>query len=94
MNVSTVSDGRSLMKLATSLRSKLAKSAAGLIGSRRPSGHSLQIRETLSLGIKRQVFLIECDGQRFLITAAGDSISSPVSLAIGSAARCEETPQL
>lgn len=36
--------------------------------------------ETLSLGAKRSVVLIECDGQRFLIA---EGMSAPVALAQG-----------
>jgi hypothetical protein len=38
---------------------------------------SLRHIETLSLGTKRAVFLIECDGQRFLVA---DGMSAPVPL--------------
>jgi flagellar biogenesis protein FliO len=44
------------------------------------ANRSLHHVETLSLGPKRSLFLVECDGQRFLVAAAGDSISSPVPL--------------
>lgn len=38
---------------------------------------SLRHVETLSFGTKRAVFLIECDGQRFLVA---DGMSAPVPL--------------
>ena len=46
--------------------------------------------ETLSLGPKRQVFLIECDGERFLIAGGSDCLSAPVLLAQRFAAGDEE----
>ena len=36
--------------------------------------------ETLSLGPKRQVFLIECDGERFLVAGGSDGLGAPVPL--------------
>lgn len=45
--------------------------------SQRTQKRVLRHVETLSLGTKRAVFLIECDGQRFLLA---DGMSSPVPL--------------
>ncbi len=39
---------------------------------------SLRHVETLSLGAKRSIHLVECEGQRFLVT---DGLGSPVLLA-------------
>lgn len=41
----------------------------------RRTPRSLLLRETLNLGEKRFVAVIECDGRRFLIGAAGQSVS-------------------
>jgi flagellar biogenesis protein FliO len=41
----------------------------------RRTPRSLVLRETLSLGEKRFVALIECDGRRFLIGGSGQSIN-------------------
>jgi flagellar biogenesis protein FliO len=34
--------------------------------------------ETLPLGTKRSLYLVECDGSQFLVAAGGDSVSAPV----------------
>jgi hypothetical protein len=36
--------------------------------------------ETLHLGRKRSLLLVECEGGRYLITASGDSLSAPVGM--------------
>ena len=36
--------------------------------------------ETLHLGRKRELLLVECGGRRYLITASGDSLSAPVGV--------------
>ncbi len=36
--------------------------------------------ETLHLGRKRSLLLVECGGRRYLITASGDSLSAPVGV--------------
>lgn len=50
---------------------------AALIKDRK-QGKSLRHIETLTFAAKRSVFLIECDGQRFLVS---DGMSAPVPLA-------------
>lgn len=42
------------------------------------SGRTMRHLETLSLGRRHLLYLVECHGERFLIAAAGDSISAPV----------------
>ena len=40
----------------------------------------MQVAETLSLGGKRQLLLVVCDGQRFLVGASGESVGSIIAL--------------
>jgi flagellar biogenesis protein FliO len=40
----------------------------------------MRIAETLSLGGKRQLLLVVCDGERFLIGAGADSVQSITAL--------------
>lgn len=53
--------------------------AALLRGSRSTGIRALRHVETLSLGPKRSLYLVECDGERFLV-AAGEGLSAPVPL--------------
>lgn len=41
---------------------------------------SLRVVETLQLGGNRSVILMECAGQRFLVSAAKDCLSAPVAV--------------
>jgi hypothetical protein len=44
---------------------------------RRPrSAAQLEVLETLSLGGRRQVFLIACGGERYLVAAGADTVSA------------------
>ena len=51
-----------------------------LPGARVVKTPSLRHLETLALGHKRSVYLVECDGERFLIAAGGEGLSTPVPL--------------
>jgi hypothetical protein len=44
--------------------------------SRPRSAAQLEVLETLSLGGRRQVFLIACGGERYLVAAGADSVSA------------------
>ncbi len=50
---------------------------AALLPRARSQRRALRHVETLALGGKRSVFLIECDGQRYLVA---DGMSAPVAL--------------
>lgn len=54
--------------------------AALLCVRKQPQTRLLKQVESLQLGPKRAVYLVECDGMRFLIAAGGDSMSAPVPL--------------
>lgn len=60
---------------------------AFLRGRTQPQARLLRQVETMQLGPRRAVYLIECDGDRFLIAAGGDGVSAPVPLTQGFAAR-------
>ena len=47
--------------------------------SAEPKARALMHVESLGLGPRRALHLVECDGERFLI-AAGDGLSAPVAL--------------
>jgi hypothetical protein len=53
--------------------------AALLRGAKNSGTPALRHVETLSLGPRRSLYLVECDGERFLI-AAGEGLSAPVPL--------------
>jgi hypothetical protein len=40
----------------------------------------MELVETLQLGGKRQLMLVECDGQRYLVGAGGDAVNSIQSM--------------
>jgi flagellar biogenesis protein FliO len=61
-----------------------------LRGQARTTPRSLRHVETLSLGPKRSLFLVECDGERFLVSAGGDALSAPVPLTKHAAAANDE----
>ena len=44
----------------------------------------MQLLETLSLGGKRQVMLVECDGERYLVGCGVDSVATIVKTAAAS----------
>ena len=50
----------------------------------------MELVETLQLGGKRQLMLVVCDGQRYLVGAGGDAVQSIVA----AGARMEEDVQL
>ena len=54
--------------------------AALLYGQRSNAPRVLRHVETLPLGPKRSLYLVECDGERFLVAAGGESLSAPVPL--------------
>lgn len=54
--------------------------AALLRGSRPGTTRALRHVETLALGPRRSLYLVECDGQRFLVAGGGESLSAPVPL--------------
>jgi flagellar biogenesis protein FliO len=56
------------------LRGSLVRSLRGRLATTQ----SLKHLETLSLGMKRQLLLVECDGKRFLISSVGEYMSAPV----------------
>jgi hypothetical protein len=47
----------------------------------------MELIETLHLGGKRQLLLVLCDGQRYLVGAGGDSVHSIAEIAHGQPAR-------
>lgn len=56
--------------------------ARTLRGFRKPRApRRLQLVETLPLGGKRQLMLIDCDGRSFLVGAGGDAISTVMPIA-------------
>jgi hypothetical protein len=60
------------------LRRVLVHGFAGLNYGR--SERRMELIETLSLGGKRQLMLVVCDGRRVLVGAGGDSIQSLLAL--------------
>ena len=46
----------------------------------------MELVETLQLGGKRQLLLVNCEGQRYLVGAGGDSVQSIVEMRFQSAA--------
>ncbi|MGD0798370.1 MAG: flagellar biosynthetic protein FliO [Acidobacteriaceae bacterium] len=40
------------------------------------SGRRMELVETLELGGRRQLLLVECEGRRYLVGAGGDSVQS------------------
>lgn len=59
----------------------------------------MELVETLNLGGKRQLMLVECDGQRYLIGVGGDGVHSihsvsktdmAIAHAIGADTTCED----
>jgi hypothetical protein len=59
-----------MARVRTILRSGL-RGIGGARGDRR-----LQLIETLQLGGKRHLMLVQCDGQSYLVGAGGDSVQS------------------
>jgi hypothetical protein len=57
----------------------------GLGGGR--AGRRMELIETLQLGGKRQLLLVLCDGQRYLVGAGGDSVHSIAEIVHGQPAR-------
>lgn len=51
----------------------------------------MKLAETLSLGGKRQLMLVICDGQRYLVGASGEDVGTIVAVA-DSAVRSEAGP--
>ena len=51
--------------------------AALVRGSRSSAARTLRHLETLPLGPRRSLYLVECDGERFLITAGGVGLGAP-----------------
>jgi flagellar biogenesis protein FliO len=45
----------------------------------------MRLAETLSLGGKRQLMLVICDGQRFLVGTGGEGVGTIVAFTPGSA---------
>lgn len=80
--MSTLSDGiNGRVSRRFGLVSRMAaRIVAGLRGNGDGGSRTLRHIETLPLGMKRNVFLIECDGERFLLAISGDSVSSPVAV--------------
>ncbi len=65
----------------SSLAERLIAPLRALVSSAaRPQTRLLRHVETLSLGQKRSLYLVECDGERFLISAGNDSLSAPVPI--------------
>jgi flagellar biogenesis protein FliO len=64
--------------LAAWVRSAVARALPRLAGAR--AERRMELIETLQLGGKRQLMLVSCDSQRFLVGAGGDSISSIMAL--------------
>ena len=52
-------------------------------GARTPGGRRLQVLETLALGAKKQLVLVSCDGERFLVGAGAEQVQSIVRLGAG-----------
>ena len=61
-----------------------------LRGAARPQTRTLRQVEALHLGPKRTLYLVECDGQRFLLAAGGDNVSAPVPVYASSQAQVQE----
>ena len=62
----------------TPLRDRLASIIASLHQQRVP--RRMELVEILALGGKRQLLLVVCDGQRYLVGAAGDGVQTIVPL--------------
>ena len=76
-----------LGSISTSLWAYIASAVSKIAAAR---SRELRLCETLSLGDKRMLAIIECDHQRFLIAATPQSISLLQSL---SPIQSEESPQ-
>lgn len=63
---------RAMAMLGRTLHAVVQRSAAGAPRSRR-----LQLLETLSVGERKQILLVECDGVRFLVTSSAQGLSAP-----------------
>ena len=66
-----------------------------------PGERRMELIATLSLGGKRQLMLVVCDGQRILVSAGGDSVSSiaemspasPIRLTVSEKNRASALPE-
>ncbi len=54
--------------------------ASLLRSSNRMETRALRHVETLALGPKHSIYLVECDGERFLVAAGAEGLSAPVPL--------------
>jgi hypothetical protein len=52
----------------------------------------MQLLETLSLGGRRQLFLVACDGRNFLIGTGSDHVGSIVPIALDADASTMDFP--
>jgi hypothetical protein len=52
----------------------------------------MELVEVLSLGGRRQLMLVVCDGRRFLVGAGGDSVQSVTAMSMGIPASATAMP--
>jgi len=58
-------------------------------GARTPAERRMQVLETLTLGARKQLLLISCDGERFLVGTGSDQVNSIVRVVREAAAQNE-----
>ena len=54
----------------------IAKALGGRWSGHSPSSRRLQVVETLSIGPKKQLLLIRCDGEKYLVATGPDSVQT------------------
>jgi flagellar biogenesis protein FliO len=79
-NISCASSPEEPKSLGEALLARIRAAFSNVTIQRRP--RSLKICETLSLGEKRLLLVVECEGQRFLIGATPQNISLLQSLGL------------
>jgi flagellar biogenesis protein FliO len=60
-------------------------------GARSPAEKRMQVLETLALGARKQLLLVCCDGERFLVGTGADQVQTIVRLGRGAAADNDAT---
>jgi hypothetical protein len=63
---------------------------AAWTGERRKADRHIRVMETIPLGARKQLLLVDCDGERFLVGTGADQVQAIVRL--GTLASAAETP--
>jgi flagellar biogenesis protein FliO len=75
--------GRGTVASSLSQRGLAARLARALGFAARRQDRRMELLETLNLGGKRQLMLVECEGKLLLVGAGSDSVQSIVALGDG-----------